>query len=72
MGRVVAFAFPSNLVDSVRSDACTERGEWLHDLPTIVGELAGRWSLRLAPPYQPGGRCACPTRGADCGPVPRH
>jgi len=58
MGGVAAFGLPTNLVDSVRSDASAERGEWLSHLPTIVGELAGRWSLRLAPPYQPGGRCA--------------
>jgi len=23
-------------------------------LPTVVAEFAGRWSLRLGPPYQPG------------------
>ncbi len=55
---MAALALPSNLVDSVCSDACAGRREWLRHLPTIVGELAGRWSLRLGPPYQPGGRCA--------------
>jgi len=55
---VAAFALPTNLVESVRSDACAQRNEWLRHLPMIVEELAGRWSLCLGSPYQPGGRCA--------------
>jgi len=51
MGGVAAFALPANLVDSVRSDDCAERHDWLRRLPETVGELAGRWSLRPAPPY---------------------
>lgn len=65
---MAAFVLPANLVDSVRTDPLPERREWLRVLPEIVGELAKRWSLRLGPPYQPGGQCAwvAPARTA-CG-----
>jgi streptomycin 6-kinase len=53
-----ALALPTNLVDSVHADALPERYEWLRALPDIVGDVARRWSLRLGPPFQPGGRCA--------------
>jgi streptomycin 6-kinase len=55
---VTAFVLPANLVDSVRSDLLPERREWLRFLPDVVAELTRRWSLRVGPPYQPGGRCA--------------
>jgi len=49
---------PENLADSVRSDPSPQRAAWLDALPRLVAEFAGRWSLELGPPYQPGGRCA--------------
>jgi streptomycin 6-kinase len=58
MGKVTAFVLPSNLVDSVRSDRSPQRDAWLAALPDLVDEFAGRWSLEVGPPYQPGGRCA--------------
>jgi streptomycin 6-kinase len=58
MVSVAAFVLPANLVDSVRTDPVPGRREWLRALPDIVVELAERWSLRLGPPYQPGGQCA--------------
>lgn len=47
-----------NLADSMRSDPAPECHEWLRALPDVVADLADRWSLRLGPPYQPGGVCA--------------
>jgi streptomycin 6-kinase len=32
--------------------------DWLVDLPQIVAELAGLWSLRVGEPFEPGGQCA--------------
>jgi streptomycin 6-kinase len=55
---VTAFALPANLVDSVRSAESPELDAWLAVLPRLVAEYAGRWSLELGAPYQPGGRCA--------------
>lgn len=58
MGDMTAFDLPENLVDSVRSDRSAERDAWLAALPGLVDEVAGRWSLTLGPPFQPGGRGA--------------
>jgi streptomycin 6-kinase len=55
---MAALVLPTNLVDSMRTDPLPERREWLRRLSDVVGELARRWSLRLGPPYQPGGRSA--------------
>jgi anti-anti-sigma factor len=54
----VAFTLPANLVDSVHSDRSARRDAWLDALPRLVAAYAGRWSLDLEPPYQPGGRSA--------------
>jgi streptomycin 6-kinase len=64
---VAAFVVPPNLADSVRSDRSMERDAWLATLPDLVAEYAGRWSLNVGRPYQPGGRCAwvAPARGRD-------
>jgi streptomycin 6-kinase len=32
--------------------------DWLADLPLIVAELEGLWSLRVGEPFEPGGQCA--------------
>jgi streptomycin 6-kinase len=41
------------------------RGAWLDALPSVVGELAERWSLSVGAPFQPGGETAwvAPVRG---------
>jgi streptomycin 6-kinase len=64
-GTVSAFAFPANLLDSVHSDRSPQRAAWLAAVPDRVAEYAGRWSLRVEPPFQPGGRCAWVAAGVD-------
>jgi streptomycin 6-kinase len=32
--------------------------EWIAGLPGIVADLAGRWSLSVGEPFQPGGQCS--------------
>ena len=41
--------------------------EWIAGLPGIVGDLAGRWSLSVGKPFQPGGQCSwtAPATGPD-------
>lgn len=58
-------AFPANLVDSMRADRSIERAAWLAAVPDRVAENAGRWSLLLDAPFQPGGRCAWVAPGVD-------
>ena len=68
MDGVTAFDLPENLADSARSDRSPQRDAWLAALPRLVGEFTDRWSLRIGPPFQPGGRTAwvAPARdGAD-------
>jgi len=40
---------------------------WIADLPGIVAGLAGRWSLWVGEPFQPGGQCSwtAPATGPD-------
>ncbi|HEY2578195.1 MAG TPA: aminoglycoside phosphotransferase family protein [Streptosporangiaceae bacterium] len=50
---------PRNLVSRLVSpDADGEQRAWSAELPAIAEELAGRWSLRLGQPFQPGGQTA--------------
>jgi streptomycin 6-kinase len=41
--------------------------EWIAGLPGIVAGLAGRWSLSMGEPFQPGGQCSwtAPATGPD-------
>jgi streptomycin 6-kinase len=39
--------------------------EWLGLLPRIVTELAGRWSLSVGEPFQPGGQCSWTAPATD-------
>ena len=32
--------------------------DWIARLPEIVASLAGRWSLSVGEPFQPGGQCS--------------
>lgn len=52
------FDLPANLADAARDHPEREIREWLPTLPTIVSDLAERWSLTIGAPYQPGGQCA--------------
>src|SRR5262249_18194302 len=53
---VPAFAVPRSLAEPARSDEGV-RG-WIAGLPAIVADIAGRWSLRVGEPFQPGGQCS--------------
>jgi streptomycin 6-kinase len=53
---MTAFAMPRYLADTARRDRDV-RG-WLAELPGLVADLAGRWSLEVGEPFQPGGRCS--------------
>jgi streptomycin 6-kinase len=45
----VTLSVPAILVQNCAKSS--ERGQWLERLPAVVEELQGRWSLRLAPPF---------------------
>ena len=53
---VTAFAVPRYLAETARRDEGVRR--WVAGLPGIVAGLAGRWSLRVGEPFQPGGQCS--------------
>ncbi|MBV8528754.1 MAG: kinase [Candidatus Dormibacteraeota bacterium] len=54
---------PHNLA----SAATDGRGDWLRALPEVIKDVAGRWSLSVGPPFQPGGSTAwvSPARRQD-------
>ena len=52
----MVFAVPRYLAETARRDEGV-RG-WVAGLPGIVAGLAGRWSLRVGEPFQPGGQCS--------------
>jgi streptomycin 6-kinase len=54
----MALAIPANLRDSADRDDSPDRREWINTLPTVVSDLAERWSLRLGEPFEPGGQCS--------------
>jgi streptomycin 6-kinase len=47
---------PANLAETARRDPAL-RG-WLAGLPEVIADLAGRWSLRVGEPFEPGGQCS--------------
>ena len=63
-----AFEFPRNLVEAAgsgddialvdRGVAAVTRRTWMAELPSVVDELARRWSLELGRPFQPGGQAS--------------
>src|SRR5215469_16604932 len=53
---MTAFPVPRHLAETARHDRGV-RG-WLAELPQIVAGLAGRWSLQVGEPFQPGGQCS--------------
>jgi streptomycin 6-kinase len=62
----VSFVIPANLAAATARDELAERRAWLAALPGVVEGLAGRWSLELGAPFQPGGQCSwvAPARDA--------
>lgn len=53
---MTAFPVPRYLAET----ACRDHGvrAWIAGLPEIVAGLAGRWSLHVGEPFQPGGQCS--------------
>ncbi|HYH29342.1 MAG TPA: aminoglycoside phosphotransferase family protein [Pseudonocardia sp.] len=60
------FPVPALLARAVAEEGDPERTEWLGRLPGIVEGLAGRWSLAVGAPFQPGGQVSwvAPARDA--------
>jgi len=58
---------PRYLAETASQNNSDEWRAWLNGLPQMVADLSARWSLRLDPPYDPGGVCSwvAPARGAD-------
>ncbi len=61
------FPVPDNLAAAAISDG---RGDWLERLPSFVEMLAQRWSLRVGPPFQPGGQTAWVAPAEDSAGTP--
>ncbi len=53
---MTAFTVPRYLAETARCDEGVR--EWIAALPSIVSDLAVRWSLRVGEPFQPGGQCS--------------
>src|SRR6516162_7397897 len=53
---MTAFTVSRYLAETARRDEGVR--EWIAALPSIVAGLAGRWSLRVGEPFQPGGQCS--------------
>jgi len=53
---MTAFTVSRYLAETARHDEGVR--EWIAALPSIVADLAGRWSLRVGEPFQPGGQCS--------------
>ena len=53
---MTSLAVPRYLADTARCDEGVRA--WIARLPAIVADLAGRWSLRVGEPFQPGGQCS--------------
>lgn len=60
------FPLPTELARAVAADPDPRRRAWLRALPDTVRELAGRWSLTVGPPFEPGGQVSwvAPARDA--------
>ena len=53
---MTAFAVPRYLAETALRDKGVR--DWIADLAEIVSGVAGRWSLRVGEPFQPGGQCS--------------
>jgi streptomycin 6-kinase len=45
-------------IPALLAEHSADRAGWLAALPATVAALAARWSLRLGPPFEPGGQCS--------------
>jgi len=53
---MTAFTVPRYLAETAHRDEGVR--EWIAALPSIVADLADRWSVRVGEPFQPGGQCS--------------
>jgi streptomycin 6-kinase len=53
---MTAFPVPRYLAETARRDNGVS--DWIVRLPALVADLAGRWSLQVGQPFQPGGQCS--------------
>ncbi|MGH3421746.1 MAG: aminoglycoside phosphotransferase family protein, partial [Streptosporangiaceae bacterium] len=53
---MAVFPVPKYLAETARRDHGV--AEWIPELPGLVADLAGRWSLDVGVPFQPGGQCS--------------
>jgi streptomycin 6-kinase len=62
---MTAFPVPAYLAETAAHEPGVR--DWVATLPGIVAGLAGRWSLSVGEPFQPGGRCSwvAPAVGAS-------
>ena len=65
MDVVDAFFVPELLAAARRDEDDPAFVAWVDALPDTVSELAGRWELRLGPPYEPGGNCSWVAPASD-------
>jgi len=61
-----ALTVPERLLASVGDRPGDVPPHWVNGLPAVVRDVAERWSLRVGPAFEPGGRCswAAPVRDA--------
>jgi streptomycin 6-kinase len=52
---MVAVVVPANLAAAARQEG---RTDWLHELPSLIDEVARRWSIEIGAPFEPGGQTA--------------
>ena len=52
------FPIPRNLAATASQPEHADLRAWVSTVPRLVRELAERWSLRVGPPFEPGGQCA--------------
>lgn len=58
---------PRNLVEAAAQDLHDRRRQWIDRLPATVAALSDRWSLRVGPPFQPGGQTSWVAPVVDAG-----
>ena len=52
---MTSLTIPRNLAQSIEEQTDGDRRPWLAELPSVVSDLAQRWSLEVAEPFEPGG-----------------
>ncbi len=64
---MTAFAVPRYLTETASRHHLVR--DWIADLPSIVADLADRWSLQVGEPFEPGGQCSWTAPATDSGGV---